>query len=97
MGENNGASASVTLSSPPVDTLLSARYACCRFTANTSDASAPLRRAEGFDSRRAFLSLWRALHGDTALEARVWVLTFELVSPAIPENHPVEPFAYAYS
>jgi hypothetical protein len=41
---------------------------------STSDAM-----AEGFESRQDFLQTWQKIHGENALNVRVWVLTFELI------------------
>lgn len=35
--------------------------------------------AEGFASRTAFFETWKAIHGETGLDRRVWILSFELV------------------
>ncbi|MEL7436047.1 MAG: hypothetical protein AAFN11_19030 [Chloroflexota bacterium] len=63
---------------------------------NTKDAI-----AEGFESRQAFLSTWRKIHGDDSFSLRVWVLRFELESYLAPDFIPQEmnateqAFAYA--
>jgi hypothetical protein len=50
---------------------------------NVSRISTADALAEGFKSRQAFLTTWRQIHGDDALDVRVWVLEFELVSNAV--------------
>lgn len=35
--------------------------------------------AEGFKSRQDFLQTWQKIHGENALNVRVWVLTLELI------------------
>lgn len=45
--------------------------------------------AEGFVDRQEFLATWKTIHGDSAMNLRVWVITFEVVSyiaPAIKQN-----------
>jgi hypothetical protein len=44
-------------------------------------------RAEGFPSCEAFLNEWRKIHGDTKMNADVWVIEFRLVK----SNPPVAP------
>lgn len=44
-----------------------------------SDISEADAWAEGFRNRAEFIEAWREMHGNKALEAHVWVITFELV------------------
>ena len=36
-------------------------------------------QAEGYSTREEFFEIWRTIHGDTHLDADVWVLRFELI------------------
>ncbi len=48
-----------------------------------SRISTAAARAEGFCNRQEFLQTWRDIHGDSANDRRVWVLTFELVGISV--------------
>ena len=40
--------------------------------------------AEGFADRHEFLATWKTIHGDKAMDLRVWIITFEVVSYTAP-------------